>query len=138
MLITPLYGVCDTCRNETEIINDRCALCTRLGQKQKNIRVGGTILTVCGLIVIGMMSYFIYLVVSIDESRNSQTVSKWTSSEVDLILTIFCFVLAYGISLSISGLWHAVTGEVNKMLLYVMSGVGFVLFIGARIIIIGK
>jgi len=134
MLITPIYGVCDTCRNETEIVNDRCALCTRLRQKQKNIRVGGTILTVCGLIVIGMMIPVIHFV-SQPVIKNGY---KVLPPGTDTVLTVLYFVLAYGISFLIAGLWHAITGKVNKMLLYVMSGFGFVLFIGARIIFISK
>ena len=137
-LTEPSHGICDTCGSETELVENHCHLCDRQLRKQKNIRVGGAILTVLGIIVIGMMSYIIYAInQTIIASRNPQSLSRWTASpgETDLMMTILYFVLAYGIAASVAGLWHLITGKLNKMLFFVMSGLGMVLFIGAQIIV---
>lgn len=134
MLITPAYGNCGTCGNKTEIVENHCYVCHRLLAKERNVGIGGVILTVIGLIVIGLMSFFIIYI------KQSYAKNKLNLPINDLynILSIFYFVLGYGVSALIAGLWHAITGNVNKILLYAMSGTGIVLFIGARIIFIAK
>lgn len=129
-------GICDACGSETELVENLCHLCRRQRLKQKNVRVGGAVLAAGGLIIIGIMSYLIYCLDQlIIQSRNPQSLNRWTASprETELMMSVLYFVLAYGIVYGFTGLWHLVTGRVNKPLFFVMSGMGMVLFIGAQI-----
>ena len=130
----PARGVCDTCGSETELVENDCYLCTRLRAKEKNVRVGGALLTILGLIVIVMMSFVINAV----NRMGSTSGSTASERDPDVIMGILHFVVAYGIVALVAGLWHLVTGRVNKVLLYSMLGAGTVLGIGAQLIALGK
>ena len=130
----PTRGVCGTCGSETELVENDCHLCTRLRAKEKNVRVGGALLTAIGLIVIVMMS----VVINAVSRMSSASRSNASGRDPDVITGILYFVVAYGIVALAAGLWHLVTGRVNKVLLYSMLGAGTVLGIGAQLIAMSK
>ena len=131
----PARGVCRACGSETELVEYDCHLCTRLRAKEKNVRVGGAVLTVLGLIVIAMMSVIIN---AVNRMSSASRPTASTQRDPDVIMGILNIVVAYGVVALIAGLWHLATGRVNKVLLYAMLGAGAVLGIGAQLINTGK
>ncbi|HQU86495.1 MAG TPA: hypothetical protein PKY59_25415 [Pyrinomonadaceae bacterium] len=137
----PLKGVCEACGSKTDLVENICFLCDRVRTKQRKVRIGGAVLTIIGVIVsVAMATVIVFAMQAIAQSRkmpNPHFPQSSVSTDNAMLAILFAF-LGYGIAALIAGGWHWITGEVNKRLIFIMSGAGIFMFFAARLFVIVK
>lgn len=81
----------------------------------------------------GMIVIMLWTRNVIANTHRYDSTHKWNASpeETTAMFAVLGLVTAFGVSAAVAGFWHLLTGKRNLKLLWIMLGLGFVLYIAA-------
>ncbi len=127
---------CFKCGYEGDIAETRCPKCGKPLKTVKQIRILGGILVFLGaflILFVGAISVFVWSLVN-KASTDGHKSFTGTRSDLVLIFGAFAFIILFGVVGLIAGLWQLIFGRRNKILVWVILGLGFIFVIGGILI----
>jgi magnesium-transporting ATPase (P-type) len=120
---------------ETESIS--CPQCRRRLRTTTETRISGLLQTFAGILLIGLMGFIGQWFYGVVREGQQTGHSRFTGTDQQMIViaAIIAFVMLFGIISFIAGFWQLVTGKRNKLLIWLVAGIGILLALGALYII---
>ena len=128
---------CMSCGFDGETASISCPQCSRRLRTTTETRISGLLQTFAGLLLIGLMGFigqWFYGIVG-EVQQNGHGRFNGTDQEMMVMAAIFGFVILFGIVSFVAGLWQLMTGKRNKVLIWLVAGIGLVLALGALYVI---
>ncbi|HLA94669.1 MAG TPA: hypothetical protein VK612_03025 [Pyrinomonadaceae bacterium] len=120
---------CNKCRYEADTDLAKCPQCGSALKSRTTIRVLGGILIVLGGMLIAGMSFLIVWAMNLIASSDKPGISarfNGTKSDMLFMFGVFGLVLVFGLASLVAGLWQLIFGRRNKLLVWVIVGLGVV------------
>lgn len=120
---------CAKCNSISAVREKSCPQCGKKLETVKRIRVTGALSVLLGAILLVVMSWlalWIYNAVAGSPGANS---FHGNSQDIGLIIVVFGVVLTLCFFSILAGLWQVIFGTRNKILKYIVVGLGLI-FIG--------
>lgn len=115
---------------------ETCPKCGRRMRSQRTVRIYGTVLMLCGLVLLGLMGPITYYMLPelTHPGREFADGSRFTGSgdEADMILWLFGLVLLFGLVALLTGLWQVATGRRNRWISIGAAAFGLFIFAYAQ------
>jgi len=127
--------ICFKCKWEGASAEKLCPRCRKPTQTRGFIRGTGAVLAVLGGFLIAMMSVITLAVMGlIAQGGKPGAGARFTGTKDQMVIMfgVFGFVLLFGFTSLIAGLWQLILGRRNMVLVY------FILFLGAVFLIGGS
>ena len=127
------HRICFKCGYEADTLEKKCPQCGRGMRTPTQNRILGFISVLCGIFLIGMMSFIsFYMYGAINQTGKPGASAKFTGTQNDIlmIIAIFGLVIIFGFVALIAGLWQLIFGKANKLLVYLVLGLGLVFYVG--------
>jgi magnesium-transporting ATPase (P-type) len=125
------------CNNRVPGKVDKCPKCGRKMRSGGFIRGLGWVLLLIGLFLVGLMGT-ITVNVGWGMLHPGETVQgstfTGTAEQGKLFLTLFGLVIIFGLGSIFNGLYQIITGQRNRIVLFVMLGLAAVLFLYAYVL----
>jgi hypothetical protein len=129
--------VCYKCRYEGETAEKLCPRCRKRLHTRGEIRILGGVLAALGaFLVVVMGAITIWSAGMITNSGKPGSTSRFTGTkdQMYMMFAIFGFVLLFGFTSLVAGLWQLVFGKRNMILIYVILGLGVLFFVGGTLL----
>ena len=127
-LSPPVRRTCPKCGYIRETGETNCADCGKPLQKVSTVRISGVLLVVMGTLLLGIMGWLsLWIYGAISPVANAA--SRFNGDPKDILFIIFAFGLVVSISLAAlaGGLWQIIFGKRNKLIVFVVFGLGIIL-----------
>ena len=106
--------VAPSCRTKVDGTVKTCPNCGKRMRTPRTVRAAGWVLLVCGLFLVGLMSY-LWVVLAPSMAHPGDTAAgttfTGTAQQAQTILTVFGAVIVFGLGSITYGLWMIVTGR---------------------------
>lgn len=127
----PVRRTCPKCGYIRETAETNCADCGKVLQKVSTIRALGVFLVVLGSLLLGIMGWlsrWIYGAMSPNGNLNG---SRFNGNGGDTLFIVFIFglVTAIGLGVTAGGFWQIIFGKRNKLIVFVVAGLGIIFLI---------
>lgn len=103
-------------------------------QTPETIRALGGVLIFIGAILVGGIGALMIWINNLMTSPSSTIKFAENSPQNQILFPVLGMVAIFGLTAMIAGTWQVVTGKRNKALIWLMLGLGIVLFILAKVI----
>jgi hypothetical protein len=128
---------CFKCQTEIETAETKCHRCGRRLESRTETRVRGSILIILGgflIVFMGMISSWMINVIFYPQAANG---AKFTGDENELLMIagVFGFVFLFSIFAVITGLWQLIFGRRNRILVWMIIGLGIFFIIGGEALV---
>jgi hypothetical protein len=127
---------CYKCHYEAETADRLCPRCRKKLWTRAETRAMGGILAALGAFLVVMMgAIIVFMLGLVSQSARPGPGARFTGTkdEMYLIFAILGFVLLFGFTSLIAGLWQIIFGRRNMLLIYLIIGFGAVFLIGGTI-----
>ena len=132
------YKFCFKCKWEGETAETLCPRCRRKLKTRSFIRVTGIILTMLGgflVVVLSAIIFWMWAVIQQTGKPGSTTHFNGTKADMVMAFSILGAVLMFGFVALITGLYQAIIGRRNIILIYIMLTLAAILYIGGNIVL---
>ncbi|MGA9996193.1 MAG: hypothetical protein WBP93_12315 [Pyrinomonadaceae bacterium] len=123
---------CFRCGYTTDTPTAQCPRCGRRLRSASQVRAFGVLLVVLGgFLVIAIGGISILVVGAISQTGKSGSSARFTGGPGDVlfIFGIFGLVFSFGLASIAGGVWQILFGRANKILSYLILGLGAIFFI---------
>lgn len=130
------HKTCFKCKYEGQTAEKLCPRCRKRLHTATEIRTLGGVLAALGAFLIVVMGAItVWSVGMISNSGKPGATSKFTGTkdQMYLMFGIFGFVLLFGFTSLVAGLWQLLFGRRNMMLIYIILGLGVIFLVGGTI-----
>jgi uncharacterized paraquat-inducible protein A len=129
------HKTCYKCAYETETADVRCPRCGKKLFTKAETRVLGGVLTALGAFLMVVMGAIIIFFVGLMSQSGKSSGAKFNGSKNDalLVFAILGFVLLFGFTSFIAGLWQLIFARRNMVLIWIILGLGAIFLIGGSI-----
>lgn len=130
------HKTCYKCHYEAETADRLCPRCRKkLWTRTETRTLGGVLAALGTFLVVMMTAIIIFMLGVVNQSPRPGGGARFTGSkdQMYMIFGILGFVLLFGITALIAGLWQLVFGRRNMMLIYIIIGLGAIFLIGGSI-----
>jgi MFS family permease len=130
------HKTCYKCHFETETAERLCPRCRKKLWTRTETRGMGAVLAVLGTFLVVMMSaIIIFMLGLVNQSAKPGTGARFTGTKDEMYMAfgILGFVLLFGFTSLVAGLWQLIFGRRNMILIYVILGLGAIFLIGGTI-----
>lgn len=126
--------ICVKCNFVTADNVPNCPRCrTGTLQSRSTLRVLGGVLVALGLLLIGIMSIVTILVTGAITGDGSVRF-RGSDSDMMFMVSVFGVVFLFGLTALIAGLWQVVFGRRNKVIIWLMLGLGGLFFLAGQMV----
>ena len=123
--------VCYKCGFDAETENIFCPRCRRRLQTSSSIRIRGLLLVLCGVIIIGIMSYiWIWTMGVFANAAPGGARFTGTQDQKLSIIGLFASLLLFGFVSFAAGMWQLILGTRNRIFVWAVVGVSILIAIG--------
>lgn len=130
------HKTCYKCHFEAETGERLCPRCRKKLWTRTETRGLGAVLAVLGVFLVVIMSaIIIFMLGVIDQSAKPGSGARFTGTKDEMfaIFGILGFVLLFGFTSLIAGMWQVIFGRRNMALIYVILVLGGIFLIGGTI-----
>lgn len=128
---------CFKCGYTTEARITQCPQCGGRVRSASQIRALGVVLVVIGIILVLVMSFItIWAMNLILQTGKPGVTSRFSGTTGDMVFmfSVFALVLSIGFASLAGGIWQIAFGRANKVLSYLILGLGAIFFIIGTVI----
>jgi MFS family permease len=130
------HKTCFKCKYEGETAEKLCPRCRKRLRTRTEIRALGGVLAGLGAFLVVMMGTITFFAIGlVSQSGKPGTGARFTGTkdQMYLMFAIFGFVLLFGFTSLVAGMWQLIFGRRNMILIYVMLALGAIFLIGGSI-----
>ncbi|CAN5401012.1 hypothetical protein BH10ACI3_BH10ACI3_24140 [soil metagenome] len=121
---------CFNCGYQAETIATLCPQCKRQLHTSSSIRVRGFLLMVCGGILVPFMGYISLWMVNAAANPNPGGAKfNGTNEQLLMIFGICGLVILFGLLAFVTGIFQAITGRRNKMIVWAIALLGALVYV---------
>jgi hypothetical protein len=125
--IQPVRRTCPKCGYIRETTDTRCPDCGKTLQSVARIRALGVFSVILGVILLGVMGYlswWMYNAITASTPAGGSPRFTGGPQEITFIIFVFGLVMVIGLVSLLGGLWQIIFGKRNKVLVYIIIGLG--------------
>ena len=126
---------CYKCGFQSETAETVCPQCKRPLQTSSSIRIRGFLLVICGVILMGMIGYISLWAIDAVSGTAGQSRFTGTQQEKLMIFALFGVLMIFGFLSFVTGLFQLIAGRRNKLFIWAMVVVAFLIFLGGGAVI---
>lgn len=130
------HKTCFKCKYEGQTAEKLCPRCRKRLRTGTEIRTLGGVLAALGAFLVVMMGAITFFAIGlVSQSGKTGTGARFsgTKDQMYIMFGIFGFVLLFGFTSLVAGLWQLLFGRRNMMLIYIILGLGVIFLVGGTI-----
>lgn len=130
------HKTCYKCSYEAQTAEIKCPRCRKKLWTRTETRVLGGVLAALGSFLVVVMGAIILFFVGLMSQSGKSSGAKFTGTKNDavMVFAILGFVLLFGFTSLIAGLWQLIFGRRNMVLIWIVLGLGIIFLVGGSII----
>ena len=139
--LQPVRRTCPKCGYIRETTDTRCPDCGKTLQSVARIRALGVFSVILGIILLGVMGYlswWIYNAITAPTPAGGSPRFTGGQQDINFIIFVFGLVMIIGLVSLLGGLWQIIFGKRNKVLVYIIIGLGVVFMATGLLVSIAK